>query len=150
MELLKLLSDLAMRAGQDLWVSSGLFLTANGILLVALFNGAYPAVWSTAIIGGFGFLLSLTWGVVIASARKRENLWRKMAKAAQDSLRIPSELAPWGIERFYFGVQVTRPKWLTFTADDRALLQMVDFGFYFLWAVVLIAAGGAAGLYKFP
>ena len=150
LDLLKLLSDLVTRASQDLWVSSGLFLTANGILLVALFTGAYPDVWATTTIGIFGLLLSFTWSIVMRSATRREDLWRKKARDLQDKLGISTEFAPWGEDRFYIGVQVTKSKWLKTKVDDRVMMQLVGLAFYALWALVLVAAGGAAHLWKFP
>ena len=125
-------------------------LTANGILLVALFNGAYPVVWATTIIAIFGLLLSFSWNVVIGSVKRRADLWRKKARDLQDKLGVPGELAPWGEDRFYLGLQLSKSKWLKTKADDRMMIQAVDLAFYVLWAFVLIAAGGAAGLWRFP
>jgi len=89
------------------------------------------------VIAGFDLLLSFAWMVALGSIWSPERRWTEKTKALRDLLGLPKELAPWGD---------TIPLGLL----NRRMLSMVDIAFYALCASVLIAAGGIAGLWKFP
>ena len=135
-DLLKVLGDLLMQEEANLWVASGLFTTANSVLLVALFGTSVSAL-SLGVVGGFGLLLSFAWMVALGWVRFRMNRWTNRVKALQDRVGIPEEISPWG------GKSPVR-------VSNWKMLYVVDLAFYLFWGLVLAAAGGQAGLWKFP
>lgn len=151
LDLLKLFSDLIMQASSDLWVSSGLFLTSNGVLLVALFTQANIGLWTEVTLGVFGILLAFAWRAARLWATGRVRAWAKRAENLQDRIGIPKEFAVWG-EKFYAGVKFTKTKaWISKVYDfDLVMLMVLNWAFVMLWALVLAAAGGQAGLWPFP
>lgn len=133
-DLLKLFSDLIMQEDSNLWVASGLFSAANGVLLVALFSGTTPLFW-TGIITVFGILLSFAWMLAIGWANWREGQWMKKARELQTRLGLPADLAPWGDKA-------------PLAISNRRMLWAVDIAFYLMWAFLLLATLEAAGILK--
>ncbi len=136
LDLLKLTNDVLMQEFSNLWVASGLFAAANSLLVVALFSTPYTTL-SLGVISLFGLVLSGAWTVAIQWARERIAFLRPKVSKLVEALGIPEELAPWGT----FGKGSLRV--------PRAV-GLVDILFYGFWAFVLTAAGGTAGLYRFP
>ncbi len=134
LELLKLLSDLASQEDNNLWLASGLFAAADGVLVLAAFTTPIGYFW-VASLAIFGFVLTFGWMVAIQWARARRNLWERKAKDLQGRLGIPPEFAPWGDKQ-----EVSVPNW--------AALMAMNLSFYVMWALVLLTALQQLGVLK--
>jgi len=93
----------AMERQQDvnMWSSGALFAAANGVLLLALFNGVDkvgPASLLMMCFGNIGLFVCLSWVITAVRARTYEGFWIGKAKALQKNFAIPPQYGVWNDE----------------------------------------------------
>ena len=96
-----LASIYAMQRQQDsnLWVQTGMFAAANGVLLVALLSAFDKLAHTGDAEIGFGLIgqtMCLCWLLVAARAGTRAIRYKSIARRLQEDLGVPREYLVWG------------------------------------------------------